>query len=82
MSPDELEAAVCALFTSRAVLLTRAALQVERDMQWQQAWVRIMRPCGSVLKFRLPWTDGCTTYVLQAAAPRRTPHFKCFCADT
>lgn len=37
--------------------------QVQRDMLWQQAWVRIMRPFGSILKFRLPWTDGCTQYL-------------------
>jgi hypothetical protein len=37
-------------------------MQVQRDMLWQQTWVRIMRPFGSILKFRLPWTDGCTLY--------------------
>ena len=36
---------------------------VKRDMEWQQTWIRIMRPVGSMLKFRLPWATGCTSYV-------------------
>ena len=36
---------------------------VKRDMQWQQTWIRIMRPVGSMLKFRLPWSEGSTSYV-------------------
>jgi hypothetical protein len=48
-------------------------LQVQRDMQWQQAWVRIMRPVGSILKFRLPWSDGVT----QCAPPHFTPVQNC-----
>ena len=36
---------------------------VKRDMEWQQTWIRIMRPVGSMLKFRLPWATGSTLYV-------------------
>ncbi len=36
---------------------------VARDMIWQQSWIRSMRPLGSMLKFRLPWTTGDSEYV-------------------
>lgn len=47
---------------------------VQKDMDAQAAWVRIMRPTLSVLKFRLPWKKGATRYLngrihIQAFAP-------------
>lgn len=36
--------------------------RIANDMKMQMKWVKIMRPCVSLLKFRLPWTDGTTEY--------------------
>ncbi len=35
---------------------------VERDMAMQREWVKIMKPDLTMLKFRLPWREGKTTY--------------------
>jgi cap2 methyltransferase len=37
--------------------------KVLQDMQAQQRWHDIMQPMKSLLKFRLPWTPGCTPYL-------------------
>jgi hypothetical protein len=47
---------------------------VRTDMATQERWVRIMGPAVSLLKFRLPWGDGTSSYLdgnilLQAYAP-------------
>lgn len=34
-----------------------------RDLHAQQHWVKIIRPECSMLKFRLPYADGCTKYL-------------------
>lgn len=36
---------------------------VRSDMQMQMEWHMIMRPLRSMLKFRLPWTNGTTRYL-------------------
>lgn len=36
--------------------------RVQRDMDAQRGWVERMRPVRSMLKFRLPWTEGATLY--------------------
>ena len=41
-------------------------VRIQRDMDAQRAWLEIMRPESSVLKFRLPWnlnTNGKTNYL-------------------
>lgn len=35
---------------------------VDRDMAMQRKWVEIMKPDACMLKFRLPWRPGKTTY--------------------
>ena len=37
--------------------------RIHADMLAQQEWVREMRPCASILKFRLPWQIGYTRYL-------------------
>jgi len=51
--------------------------KVMEDMQTQQRWHDIIQPIKSMLKFRLPWTPGCTEYLtgdvyLQAFGPITT----------
>ena len=36
---------------------------VARDMVQQMEWYHIMKPVAALLKFRLPWTEGETTYL-------------------
>ncbi len=36
---------------------------VQADMDLQKSWVRIIRPAASLLKFRLPWNKGKTSYL-------------------
>jgi hypothetical protein len=50
---------------------------VARDMAEQMRWHGLMAPRWSLLKFRLPWTPGCTPYVagdvyLQAYSPTQS----------
>ena len=50
---------------------------VFKDMQSQQRWHDIIKPIKSMLKFRLPWTPGCTEYLagdvhFQAFGPGRS----------
>jgi cap2 methyltransferase len=46
---------------------TSSAAEVEagikRDMAAQMRWHQILKPFMSILKFRLPWEDGCTEYL-------------------
>ena len=37
-------------------------VHVEEDMMAQQQWHKLMRPVKSLLKFRLPWNPGATSY--------------------
>eukprot|EP01041_Mallomonas_annulata_P005607 gene5607-11321_t len=36
---------------------------IARDMQWQMDWHLHMSPIAALLKFRLPWFEGITTYL-------------------
>lgn len=58
--------------SSFATGIVRSAVEVEtviaRDMDAQQRWLHILRPLGSLLKFRLPWADGVTEYLAGAVA--------------
>lgn len=50
---------------------------VEENMKWQEEWINIMQPAMSMIKFRLPWTDGTTKYfdgeiMIQPWAPLRS----------
>lgn len=36
---------------------------VQKDMQMQMNWVLDLKPVASMLKFRLPWSDGSTKYL-------------------
>jgi len=36
---------------------------IARDMSWQMNWHILLNPVASLLKFRLPWTPGTTTYL-------------------
>lgn len=37
----------------------RKESRVQVDMEWQEQWVKLMRPKAAMLKFRLPYTDKC-----------------------
>lgn len=37
--------------------------EVARDMTLQQAWHLALQPTASMLKFRLPWSAGCSQYL-------------------
>jgi hypothetical protein len=37
--------------------------RVKADMDMQQQWHLTMKPRRSMLKFRLPWAEGCTSYL-------------------
>eukprot|EP00927_Polykrikos_kofoidii_P054771 TRINITY_DN49142_c0_g1_i1.p1 TRINITY_DN49142_c0_g1~~TRINITY_DN49142_c0_g1_i1.p1 ORF type:complete len:544 (+),score=70.22 TRINITY_DN49142_c0_g1_i1:69-1700(+) len=49
-------------------------LSIKRDMSRQSSWVKLLRPTVSLLKFRLPWGKGESSYLrgrlmVQAFAP-------------
>lgn len=37
-------------------------MQIMNDMADQKRWVTLMKPSMAMLKFRLPWTKGKTSY--------------------
>eukprot|EP00055_Hartaetosiga_balthica_P014198 m.76665 g.76665 ORF g.76665 m.76665 type:complete len:372 (-) comp8521_c2_seq7:136-1251(-) len=37
--------------------------RVDIDQEAQMRWVELMKPCASILKFRLPWEAGTTKYL-------------------
>ena len=37
--------------------------EVQNDMSLQKEWHLALQPTASMLKFRLPWTGGCTRYL-------------------
>eukprot|EP00971_Amphidinium_carterae_P214799 4262402-Amphidinium_carterae.1 len=47
----------------------RSAIQLEvddivqEDMKQQERWVMALQPRWAMLKFRLPWSAGCTEYL-------------------
>lgn len=56
---------LCDIRTANHQKQTQSDVEVyiESDMLAQQRWHEIMRPCASLLKFRLPWTSGKTEYL-------------------
>ncbi len=56
---------ICDIRTADPLEQTKADVQVDvqKDMERQQAWCLQMRPFASLLKFRLPWAEGATEYL-------------------
>ncbi len=56
---------ICDIRTADPLEQTKADVQVDvqKDMERQQAWCLRMRPYASLLKFRLPWAEGVTNYL-------------------
>lgn len=56
---------ICDIRTADPLEQTKADVQVDvqKDMERQEAWCLRMRPFASLLKFRLPWAEGATEYL-------------------
>lgn len=56
---------ICDIRTADPLEQTKADVQVDvqKDMERQEAWCLRMRPFASLLKFRLPWSEGATEYL-------------------